>query len=404
MNSSIINILEILNAARTISSVGFSDGYNFDEEKAEEFFENLVDNGTFHAPIFSGIMILEEADDKGGFVVVDGLQRLTTLGLLLSALCEGYKDTSKKNEEARYKIFTRYLVNENDVKLRITQDERSLYRKIVFSDRLTDEERQSNLYKTYKLFLTKIIDREISATDLFKLVSRMQFMVVFIDKSKISARELYQSLNGNKSDMSQVNLIAALILHKGKEASRMWKKLVESYKKIELTSLLKNFIRDFLTVQGHGKIPNENQLYQSFKAYYAKISKYKHIEDIVENMQKYSQFYLKIVQADFDDFEIQKQIIKINESNGQDSYPYLMEVLDDLENARIDKEIFLDILTMINSFIDSRAEDPSSATLDFATLSGELNKRLALKDYTPQEVGEGKLTINEMNQLSTFEV
>ena len=82
-----------------------------------------------------------------------------------------------------------------------------------------------------------------------------------------------------------------------------------------------------------------------------------------------------------------------------------MEVLDDLENAHINKDVFLNILMMINSFIQNRQENAlSDVIIDFAGLSKEINKMLILKDYKPNIIDENKLTINEMNNLSTFDV
>jgi len=46
----------------------------------------------------------------------------------------------------------------------------------------------------------------------------------------------------------------------------------------------------------------------------------------------------------------------------------------------------------------------SGATISFASLSHELNKMLALKDYKPGTLAENKISINEINHLSTFEV
>lgn len=408
MNSSVIKILEILSAAKSLNSVGFSAGYNFSEEKAEEFFEELVDNIGSQAPIFSGIMIIEEADHEGNFIVVDGLQRLTTFGLLLGALCEGYKGISAKNEIARRKVFTRYLTSGDEVKLRLAGSERAIYEKIILSQLLAPHEEQTNLSKTFQFFLSKIKDRKISATDLFKLVSRIQFMVVFTDKSNISARELYQSLNGNKDDFSQINLITSFIAQNASSSTETWQNIIDNYEEHNLMNFFKYYIRDFLTVQNNGKVPDEKQMYKSFKGYFNKMSKYQDSKDIIDNLEKYSKFYLKILQADFEDLEIQNQIIMINENNGRDSYPYLMEVLDDLESSNIDRGIFLDILTMINAFVTSRYEngtenDPSMA-MNFASLSCEINKMLAVKEYESESEDSGNLTINKINQLSTFEV
>lgn len=410
MKSSITSILEILNKAETLTSIGFSAGYCFDEEKADIYFDELMENSIQSSPIFSGIMLIEKSEDESIYTIVDGLQRLTSLSLLLAALCESAKNTTAKNEDARHKVFTRYLINDADVKLQLMNKEQEIYKKIVFSLPLEDEETTNNMFLTYNRFLYNIEKKRISPTKLFKIISKVQFMIVFMDNSKFSARELYQSLN-NKDDLSQINLITSFISQNCELSMGLWQKAMNTYKNLGLQGFFKDFMRDFLTIQNNGEFPSESGLYNGFKNYFYKISQYQPTQKTIDNIYKYSQFYLKILQSDFEDFEIKKQFITINENGGQDAYPYLMEVLDDVENGHIDKGVFVDILTMINSFILNR-ESMGNSAISFATLSGELNKMIALKDYDTSGIDdtfdsvieENKITINELNKLSSFDV
>jgi len=413
MNSSIINILEILKAAKSLKSLGFSSGYNFDKKRADEYFKELIQNIHPTSPVFAGILILEMSKDGNDFTIIDGLQRITTICLLLCTLCDAYKGESKTNEDARHKILTRYLLNKDDVKLQLKGKDKKIYSKIVQNEGLTQRESQTNLFETYESFFQQLKEKKISATNLFNIISRLQFMVVFTDKSKIPTRELYQSLNKDKDDLSQINLITNFITQNCGEAKQTWRLVVSNFKNLELSFALKNFLRDFLTIQNNGQIPSESALYNSFKNYFIEISEYQPPQQIINNIKKYSSYYLKIIQAEFDDYEIQNLIAMINENNGQDSYPYLMEVLDDMENDLISKEMFLEILKMINEFVTRRnsADCPNDMMVSFASLSSELNKMLTLKDYKPEvllhseDLEEGnKLTINDINHLSNFEV
>ena len=133
MNSSITNISEILNSTEGLISAGFSDGYNFDDVNAEEYFYELLENSTFPSPIFSGILVMQKDEDR--FILIDGLQRVTTICLLLCALCENYRNTSKKNALASEKLFDRYLINKNKApKLKLTGEDRTIYKKILLNE------------------------------------------------------------------------------------------------------------------------------------------------------------------------------------------------------------------------------------------------------------------------------
>lgn len=401
MNSSIINVSEILNKANKLTSAGFSDGYSFDSEKAALHFEELVVGASSPMPVFSGILILEEND--GQTTIIDGLQRLTTVSLLLCALCENYKGTSTANEDARNKILNRFLINRdlNEPKLKISGNDYEIYKKIIFSEDIAETEKNNNLYAAYKTFLKKVREHKISGNGLFKIISKIQFMVIYTDKAEVSARELYQTLNGNKG-ISQLNLIFDFIKQQDKNSDDAWSKITKSFKS---KYTLEEFLKDFLITRSDEKIQNTNALYNNFKNYFYKISKYQSMQTILENVYKYSQYYLKIINADFDNKEVQDQITMLNNSNGKDTYPYLMEVLDDLENSHINESAFINILMMLNLFIKSQQENAfSNISIDFSNLSKELNKMLVLKDYVPETIEEDKLTINVINKLSSFEV
>lgn len=399
MNSAIINVSEILSNEHNLVSTGFSAEYNFDGENAAQYLRELVENSTQPSPIFSGILIFEKTGDN--LTIIDGIQRLTSISLLLCALCENYKNTTEKNEQAREKIFNRFLVKDEAPRLKLSPKNRVVYKKILFGAKISSKEKENSIFLAYQGFLKEIKEQNISGTELFRIISKIKFMVVTTSPSEISVREMYQALN-NK-DSSQLNLISDFVEKKGDVSVKLWLKTVSNYQKAEIP--FENFIKDFLIVQNEGQKPNQNALYNKFQSYFAQISKYKSADDIIENICKYAKNYLKIIRSDFRDKKIKEQIDFLNQNDGQDAYPYLMEVLEDLESKHIDKEIFIGILSMINSFILKRKEDPLlNVTIDFAHLSKELNKMLVLKDYTPNLIDENKLTINEINNLSAFEV
>lgn len=398
MNSSIINVSEILSGAESIISAGFSDGYNFDDVNAIEFFDELIENSAYPSPIFSGILIMQKSGKS--YTVVDGIQRITTMSLLLCALCESYKNTSKNNNEARKKILERFLLNGNEPKLQLNTEEQEIYKKILLSQELNQAEHENNLAQAYKAFLGQMKHRKISGTDLFRVISKIEFMFILVEESEVATGDLYLALN---KDKSQINLITEFIRQKDKKMVPVWLDTVNSYNEFGYGSLLEAFMKDFLTIQSDGKTPGKNALYNKFKSYYSKISKYRNSKQIIENMCKFAQYYLNIIEADFEDDEVKNEVVILNQNNGKDAYPYLMEVLDDLENNHINVDVFIDILKMINSLVLLRHKDPlSDVTVDFSSLSKELNKMLVLKNYAPKIIDENKISINEINNLSTF--
>lgn len=401
MNSSVTCISDVLNNALNIISPGFSPKYNFNAEMAAEYFQELVENSVGATPIFSGIIILEQSGDK--YTVIDGLQRLTTINLLLCALCENYKNTSDKNEEARKKIFSRYLVNKDAPKLKLTGEDKDMYKKILFSEEISESEQSSNIYQTYHGFLQEIKNQNISGTELFRIISKIQFMVVMITELEVPVRELYQALNINKKGKSQINLITDFLTQKG--VGDVWQQTLKLYADKQMSDMLESFLKDFLFLQSEGKYSSTNTLYNKFRSYFNKLSKYQEPSSIANTLNRYSQHYVKILTANFEDYTVKDEVIKLNNSDGTDAYPYLMEVVDDLENRHITIDVFINILNMINAFVKDRQLNPNTdVKINFAHLSKDLNKMLVRKNESENETESDKITINELNKMSTFGV
>lgn len=168
-------------------------------------------------------------------------------------------------------------------------------------------------------------------------------------------------------------------------------------------NLLEAFFIDYLTIQNNGVISKVENLMKDFVDFYQKASKFQKKDLIIKNIFRYSVYYLKILFAQLKDVEIKEKIAEINALEAKDAYPFLMEVFEDYEYAHINKSMLLEILDTVVGFINERnSKQPSQIALSFAGLSGEINKMLVLKDYTPRFVVEetelsGVETINSLN-------
>src|SRR5574344_1408561 len=107
MQSDVTKILNILGEETTFVPNGFSSSYNFSTQKVEEYFQELLSNAE-ETPIFSGIIILQKQTLR--YNNVDGLQRLTTIYILLSALCDVLKNLSDNDKKLEEEIRYKYLI------------------------------------------------------------------------------------------------------------------------------------------------------------------------------------------------------------------------------------------------------------------------------------------------------
>lgn len=400
MQSSVTKILNILGEETTFFSNGFSSGYSYTAEQAENYLRDLLSNSET-APIFSGIIILQKQVQK--YNIVDGLQRLTTLFILFAAICDILKKASEKEKKLEDEIRSKYLLNKESLpKLRLPEPDGTTFNKIILEKTLDENDTDSPIYETYSTFMKYLTNKKEDVSLIIKLISQVQYMVIITKETEIATRDLYQSLNFVNQE-SQINLITDFIAQQGAPAKKLWKSIVDLF---NLTpNKLESFLKDFITARLDENVINKEAVYNNFKKYFYKISKYQKPREIVETIHKYAIYYLKIANSDFKNEKIKHQINILNQNSGRDAYPYLMEVLDDFENGHINESAFLNLLMMINLFIESRDDYTiGNISIDFSKLSKELNKMLVLKDYVPDIISENKLTINEINNLSNFEV
>lgn len=163
-------------------------------------------------------------------------------------------------------------------------------------------------------------------------------------------------------------------------------KILSSFKP---QKLFEEFLKDWLTIRNDGKIPRDESLSSEFVIYFQKISELRTENEILTELAKYAKYFLKLSVADIQFEQAKEKIKQINSYNARDAYPFLMEVMDDVENERINEEILDAILNTVLSFIRERESGSMSAiTASFANLSSDVNRMLALKAYSPKIISE----------------
>lgn len=97
----------------------FQREYSWTKEKVSELWEDIVSNisinsdGSFnHEEYFIGSLVLVGDDKSVSMQIVDGQQRLTTLTILLSALCQRFVEIEKKN--VADSIYENYIAGKDD--------------------------------------------------------------------------------------------------------------------------------------------------------------------------------------------------------------------------------------------------------------------------------------------------
>jgi len=304
-----------------------------------------------HDDVYSATSVKE-------LTVIDGQQRLTTITLIYNALYRLAKQMNNKMLVSE--IFETYLTNKfapesEKLKLKPTENNKEALRFILNSDE-NDEFSggYSRIIDNYNYFKSRI--NEDNYETILNGLSKLVFVDIALDRTKDNPQRIFESLNSTGLDLSQADLIRNYILMglKQQEQNNIYKdywEVIEQNAKDEMTntSMVSDFIRDFLTLKNK-EIPNKKDVYFKFKQKYPTTT-VEELEIVLLELKSLVKFYNKLLNPQKEsDVEIRKQLKYINQLEINVAYPFLMKVYEDYSNQIIDKQMFIAVLELIQSF------------------------------------------------------
>lgn len=367
-----LNLLELLSKTQVLYSTDYSGEY----VAPADLLENILENSDLEEPIIDGIMFLQKTSSRS-YLVVDGMKRIIQFCLLLHALCECYKFTNEKNNHAIELLKKRYLFFGKHTKIHLHGYEKIIYEKLVKYERMTDEEKNHPMFIQLHEYWAKIKMNNISAVKLFNEIKKINILACVYEDFEIENRDIYQYLNCNNKNIEELLLITDFIKENSKEGLKSWYEILDLFKNENLNDYFKYFVRDFLTIQKNGIIPKENELYMSFKRYYKRMTQNISVEEFFSHIKKFAEHYIKILRANFENEEVKNLIFTINNEKMFETYPYLLEVLDDVENNRLTEETSIQLLNTVIAFINEQRNGNFTSSINFANLSHEINQRIS---------------------------
>jgi len=318
-------------------------------------------------------------------LVIDGQQRLTTLTLLLLALGKAIEESGQTLDMTKKKIMNYYLVNSEEEgelyhKLILTESDKDTLINLIL-DKTLPEEYSPRVYENYNFFAESIKNSGIDLNKLYKGISKLIIVDISLDRDHDNPQLIFESLNSTGLDLSQADLIRNFVLMKlePKEQAELyreyWYPMEKSFGNLTNSALFDRFMRDYLTVKT-GRIPNIQEVYSSFKAYVFEHSELS-VQQIVEDIYRYSQYFVKLAFQTEKDKEINEVLTDINTLKVDVSYPFLLEIYDDYERKILSKTEFIEILKLVEAYVFRRAVcgiPTNSLNKTFATLSKEIDK------------------------------
>ena len=359
----------------------YQRNYDWKKEQCKQLYDDLVNmiKNNYKTHFFGTIVSIYNDDARNReYLIIDGQQRTTTISLLLLAIYNLLKeDRLKCNNRIKEKIFNQYLINqycdvEHRIKLKLIKEDRNAFERLFNEDELLKD---SNVTLNYQYFYERILNQEITIDELYFAIERLIIVEIELKNGEDDPQLIFESLNSTGLDLTDADKVRNFILMN--QPSEKQEKLYDNYwNKVEKNTNYEvtQFIRDYLTMK-ENQIPNNNKIYISFKRYVEENAI--DIETCLEDMLKFSVYYKSIIQNNTNIKEADKIIKHINKLEVKVSYPFLLEVLDDYNNNKINQDELVEIFKVIESYVFRRiiCKAPTNALNKvFMNLSKEIKK------------------------------
>ena len=293
-------------------------------------------------------------------IIIDGQQRLTTVSLLLIALYQFAKENGQ--EEVATEILETYLINRfardgKRSKLWPSQENSVVYTHLLngVSDETESFTRMRENYERFRLE----IDSQDAFNQLYDGLQKLSFVEISLERGKDDPQRIFESLNSTGLALSQADLIRNFVLmgHEREQQEVLFDKywnLIEEHARDDdgRVNLVSDFVRDFLTLKNK-KIPRKDAIYEQFKLKYEKLGD--QVEPVLQELLRYARQYGKLVNPTREsNSAIRRELHYLKMLKVNTSYPFMMRVYDDYERERIDRQTFIDVLKLVQSFVTRR--------------------------------------------------
>ena len=371
-------LVSILKSADKLIIPVYQRNYDWKEIHCRTLFDDLVktiqNNKKTH--FFGGIVSVNDpVGGRADFLIIDGQQRITTVTLLLLALAKLLQEGKVQSDDSYLAdtIIKKYLADEinpnnRKVKLKPIKGDAEAF-ELLWQE--SDEyNRSSNVTLNYTYFYNRIQKGEISATQLFDAVQRLQVIDIALKLPDDDPQLVFESLNSTGLDLNEGDKIRNYILMglpietQERFYNLYWNPIEKKagYDKDSNSFNVSWFIRVFLTIKQR-KIPSINAVYNSFKEY-AEPFRNSNIEPLLQDLYNYARRYEKLLNG-CNEFPMQLNVSihRLNRFESSVTRPFLMEILRLKEQDDISSADTIEVFRTVESYLFRRAicDLPSNA-------------------------------------------
>ncbi|MBQ9595847.1 MAG: DUF262 domain-containing protein, partial [Synergistaceae bacterium] len=354
---------DLINNNKTLFRIPvYQRNYDWSEEHCKRLFddiERIITGKT--AKHFLGSMVYIASNNIEGllhnYVIIDGQQRLTTIMLLLKALCERSKAL---NDEHTFNDINDILYNRNTdifrIKLKAAISDDKNFAALL-EDRPEDIDRSSKIFINYEACsgqVKKWTDSEITPAKILNALHKLEVVSISLSEDQDDPQIIFESINSTGLDLSNADLIRNFLLLNEPEQERLfneyWRPIEKNLKEGNDYTNLNNFFAHYMVFRTNSPAENNKYLYRNFTDFFKQQNYTK--EEILRELKPLSEIYMSFVRPSKKyNHEVTKCLVGLRALKQTTFYPFMLHVFDDYEHGVIDSETLSKVMKFIMSYI-----------------------------------------------------
>ncbi|MEI7667943.1 MAG: DUF262 domain-containing protein, partial [Erysipelotrichaceae bacterium] len=322
----------------------YQRSYDWQIEQCKRLWDDLITiikSGRSH--FFGSIVsVVTPSPNVTEFMIIDGQQRLTTVSLIMAALCNLIESGELQDpNNLSTMVKNEYLINkyrpfENKLRLKLIKTDRESYDRIVENDKNFNFTKSSNLFKNYQYFLTMFLSNTNNHTvDQYVAALKQLFIVdIQLKAGEDDPQLIFESLNSTGLALSEADKIRNFVLmnltseQQNDYYYKYWINIENNSTSVK--NGVSDFVRDYLTFKLR-RIPRADRVYFEFKDFVDQIEL--PILEILKDLLRYSRFYKIITTGEHSNNSISKLLKDLIRLDNKVSFPYLLEVFSDRDDG-----------------------------------------------------------------------
>lgn len=320
-------------------------------------------------------------------LVIDGQQRLTSVILLLAAICREVGEDEPVEGFSALALRDRYLIDPHakgnkKFKLQLTKTDRETLNAIVQGMDAPDNH-SIPIKRNFELFRSFLKKDKTALIDTCIGLSRLAVVDVALERSKDNPQLVFESMNSTGKKLAQADLIRNYVLMgldpdlQTQLYTLYWEQMETGFGQTAYAAQFDSFMRHYLTAVT-GSIPRIDEVYDAYKIYAQDAaSKGRSIEDLVREMWEHSKSYIAMALGQEKYAKLAAAFQDLRELRVDVAYPFLFDVYGEYAADRITAEEVLEIVRMIEAYVFRRAVctvPTNSMNKTFATFAKSIKR------------------------------